>query len=224
VPIEELIDTPDTFEIVRDQIASILLLESASQQGLAVAAGKDPSAWELRVFLERSTPWAEFLEEPAGHPPIVNVSYDSGSFDGSQGSVVDRQASQALYHVDVYGVGVAREEDVGHEPGDRAAALEAHRAMRLVRRILMAGHYTYLGLRGTVWRRWLRSTQVFQPAIDGRTVQHVVGARMTFEVTFNEFAPQVQGAALEELHVQVHRAETGELLLSAQYQGDDDGS
>jgi len=50
VPIEQLIDKQDIVEIVRDEIAAMLLLEESSQRALATAAGKDPQRWAFAVF------------------------------------------------------------------------------------------------------------------------------------------------------------------------------
>ena len=81
----------------------------------------------------------------------------------------------------------------------------------------MAAEYTYLGLRGTVWRRWPQSITVFQPQIDGRPVSHVVGARIALRAEFNEFAPQVTPETLELLTVNMKRTEDGEIVLAANY-------
>ena len=85
----------------------------------------------------------------------------------------------------------------------------------------MAGAYTYLGFpRGAnqiVWRRWPQSLTMFQPALDGRTVQQVVGCRLALQVEFNEFSPQVVGQALQIISATVKRSETGEIYFTAQY-------
>ena len=59
--ISELIDKQDNFEIVRDQIAAILVNEVASQMALATAEAKDPEDWNLQIFTERSNPWEKWL-------------------------------------------------------------------------------------------------------------------------------------------------------------------
>lgn len=225
--ITTLIDKLDTFEIVRDELAAILATEVASQQVLATAAGKDPADWKLRVFLERANPWAEFLdapettENPALAPPIVNVSLASMDFDQGASNVVERQKATALYYIDCYGYGVAADDELGgHEAGDERAALTCHRAVRLVRNILMAGTYTYLGLRGVVWRRWPEGVTFSRPTRDDQPVQQVAAARLSLRVEFSEFSPQVQGQPLELVSATVRRSPTGEILLTASYGGD----
>jgi len=216
--IAELIDKTDGFEVVRDQIAAILAVEVANQQALAIAGGKDPDLWKLRIYSERSNPWEAFLNDEADTSPVVNVWFENATYDGRASTVVERQKTEGTFNVDCYGLGVA--QDVGgggHIAGDQDAALAAQRALRLVRNILMAGEYTYLGARGLVWQRWPASATVFQPAIDALQVQQVVGARLALSVTFNEFAPQVPAETLELISAQVFRAEDGAVLIDAAY-------
>lgn len=227
--ITTLIAAPDNSEIVRDKLAEILLTEEQAQRALAEAdpSSPDPNQWKLRVFLERSNPWEEFLDQdtPAGDEdfvaPIVNISLDSINYDPRSSNVVSRQKAAATYNIDCYGYGVSTDTDDGHDPGDARAILEAQRAVRLVRNILMAAAYTYLGLpRGAnqvVWKRWLRSVQMFQPSLDGRPVQHVAAARLQLEVEFNEFSPQVEGAPFEVIYISIERGDTGEVFLVAKY-------
>lgn len=217
--ITELIDKQDSFEIIRDQIAAILVTEVANQMQLATDAGKDPNDWKLRVYKERSNPWEQLLNEQVDKSPIVNVWFDNTNFDPGAGSTVERQKTEGVFNIDCYGFGLSEDEPGGgHKPGDREAALEVHKAIRLARNILMAAQYTYLGLRGLVWQRWPQSITVFQPQLDGRQMQQIVGARVAFRVVFNEFSPQVPAETLELLSVKVDELDTGEILINADYQ------
>ena len=216
----ELIDKQDSFEIVRDQIAAILLTEITSQIALATTAGKpNPDDWKLRIFTERANPWEQFLPDPvADTSPLVNVWYDNSSFDPKGSNTFERQKADGVFNIDCYGYGISADDGgSGHIPGDRAAALEVQKALRLVRNILMAAEYTYLGLHGLVWRRWPQSATVFQPQLDGQAVQNIVGARLALRVGFNEFSPQVTSENLEFVAIEVFRQETGELYLEAHY-------
>lgn len=214
--ISELIDKQDGFEIIRDQIAYILVTEIANQKILAAAAGKNPNDWDLKIYTERSNPWELYLnaDTSAVTPsPIVNIWYDNSNFDMKTSNVVERQKSESIFNIDCYGYG--RSADVaagGHTAGDESAALAVQRAVRLVRNILMASEYTYLGLRGSVWVRWPQSVTVFQPQIENRTVQNVVGARVALRVEFNEFSPQAESNPLELVSVAVYRAEDGQVF------------
>ena len=216
--INELIDKQDNVELVRDQIAAILATEIANQQILATAAEKDPDEWKLRIFKERSNPWEQYLNEQSDKSPIVNVWFDNSSYDPKASNAIERQKTEAVYNIDVYGYGISSDvEGGGHIPGDRDAALEVQKALRLIRNILMAGEYTYLGLRGLVWSRWPQSITIFQPQLDARQMQQIVGARLAFRVEFNEFSPQVQSVPLEFVSIDVKRAEDGEIVVEADY-------
>jgi hypothetical protein len=220
--ITTLIESKDRFEILGLEIAAILLLEMRGQMTLAASAGKDPSAWHFRVFHERAEPWSEFIErpEPQSEPldcsPIVNVWFDRSKYDPKGSNVVSRQKYASTYNLDCYGYGIAKGTLGGHQPSDQSASLEAHRAMRLVRNILMASHYTYLGQRADVWTRVVDTRQVFQPQIDGKSVQNIVGARLELVVEHTEYSPQYQGEPLELVSAGVTRASNGQLIAEFQ--------
>lgn len=222
--ITTLIDKLDNRELVRDQIGAILLLEQANQQTLATTASKDPRLWDLRVFTERSNPWEAFQdanEDQLDAPPIVNVSFETASGQKSASDTVTQQTFLATYNIDCYGYGVAADDGAtGHIPGDEQAAIVSSRAARLVRNILMSAQYVRLDMLGTVGDRWVQSITQFQPQIDDRAVQRIVGTRIALEVRMNEFAPEVVGSTLEAVNVKVFRAETGELYFDADFTGD----
>ncbi len=215
--IDTLIDKLDNFEIIRDQIAAILVSEVASQEALATLGGKNPDDWKLRVYTEASNPWGAFQNDPADRSPIVNVWFDSENFDEAASNVVQTQKATGTYNIDCVGYAVSAADGAGHKPGDREAALEAHRALRLVRNILMAAEYTYLGLRGVVWQRWPQSVTVFQPTEGANPLQNVVGARLALRVGYNEESPQITGVILETVKIDVKRTEDGLIVLEAQY-------
>ena len=219
--IQTLIDKQDSFEIIRDQIAAILVNEIASQMSLAAAAGKNPNDWKLRVFSERSNPWEEFLNEQQDQSPIINIWYDNSNLVPGKSNISERQLSETVYNIDCYGFGVSKDDGGnGHMPGDREASLAVQKALRLVRNILMASEYTYLGLRGLVWNRWPQSITAFQPQLDGRQMQQLVGARLSLRVDFNEFSPQAEPVILELLSATVIRLEDGEIVINASYDYD----
>ncbi len=215
--IDGLIDKVDTVEIVRDRIAAILAAEINSQMGMAVALGQDPELWRLRIFLERSNAW-DILPASNDVTPIVNVWWDNSNFDMATGNTVERQKSTTIFNVDCYAYAKSGDNPAGgHIAGDQQAAQEVHRAVRLVRNILMSADYTYLELRGVVWRRWLDSISIFQPAQDNQNANQVIGARLAFRVEFSEYSPQVTPVELQGVNVTVHRSGDGEVILEADY-------
>lgn len=208
--IDTLLATPDNVTVIRDQIAAILKVELDHQRELGLVVAP-------RVFVERSRPWGALVESPARLDPIVNVWFDTSSFDGSASNIVERQRADGMFNIDVYAFASSKETLAGHAPADVGAALICQETLRLVRQILMSAHYTYLGLRGLVWKRWPQTIGMFQPPIDQRAAHHVIAARLALMVRFNEFSPQVEGETLEAVAVEVKRAETGEVYLVAEY-------
>lgn len=211
-----LIDKQDTFEIVRDRIAEIIATESAQQQALAVTAGKDPSLWQMAVYTERSNPWDD---EGVNDEVIVNVWFESAAPDDRASNTVERQTMIGQFNIDVVGFGVSRDTMAGHDPGDEAAARAAARGLRLVRNMLMASYYTYLGadLRGTVGQRWVSNVASFQPQTTSRELTQSVGARLTLSVRYDEFSPQYPPVQLEYMANQITRAPDGRLLVQVDF-------
>jgi len=190
--------------------------------GFLVQYPPNPENWRLRIFSERSNPWAEYEaaeDEDLDTTPLVNVALDAGTYDPSKSDLFRRQHAVMTYNVDCYGCGRSTELPSGHEPGDALAGLAAQRAVRLVRNILMSAPWSYLGLRGLVARVWPSQLDIFQPQIDQRPVQHIVGARLALEVQFNEFSPQYVPEILEGISLEVRRnSVTGQLLLAGQFE------
>lgn len=229
-PLTTLIDKDDSFEIVRDQVAAILEANQAAQVALAVTASKpDPSLWKLRVFAERANPWELFLNEienaTPDTSPIVNVWYETGSFDEAKGDPVKVQTHNLTINVDVYGWGIAKGvSGGGQSPGDESAALTTQRGVRLVRNILMAAANTYLELRPVpetdgdprVSSRWLDSITAFQVQLGNDSAHQVHGARMQFTVQVNEFSPQADTSnILEQVSTDVYSADRPAVAVTA---------
>lgn len=217
--IPDLIDKQDTSEIVRDQIGAILASEVESQKALAEAAGKDPAQWTFRTFIERSNPWADFLDAEESQPPIINVTLESANYDLGTSTIVGRYTgTSGVYQIDCYGHGMSSDNlDDSHTVGDEMGALEAQRAARFVRNVFSSANYTYLGMRKTVHRRWIESMTVLAPSLEGREIQQVVAARLTLRVEFNEFAPQHVGETLELISATIKRKRTGEVYFVGDY-------
>ena len=224
--IDTLIDKVDNVEVVRDLIAGILATEIANQQILAPLAEPPQEAadYKLRIFTERSNPWEQWLnvDETTGLSPLVNVWFESETFDPKASDTFERQKAEAQYNIDCYAF--AFSEDVvagGHKPGDREAAFEVQRAVRLVRNILRANINRLLlngGKNGFIWHTWINSITAFQPESEpGVAVQNVLAMRVVLQVDFNEFSPQPIENILERVNVDVHRTEDGEIVVAADY-------
>ena len=214
----ELIDKQDNYEIIRDQIAAILLVNTTEQQNLATAEAKDPALWAFEVYTERYRPWEKWLNQEADQTPIVNVWFENSTFIESASNISERQKCEGIYNIDIYAPGYAQDEvGAGHKAADEQAALNSQRIMRLVRNILMAAENTYLQARGLVWQRWPQSITSFQPNIDSVTTFALVGMRLAFRVGFNELSPQVPLETLELLAFQLLRDGDGLVYFDAEY-------
>lgn len=218
--ISELIDKKDSSEIVLDQIGAILIGESANQQTLAIADGQNPDDWRFRVFLERVFPWESFrgLDGKNDLAPIINVSYTGSNFGKESSNTFEAQKATGVYTIDCYAsAGSSDDGEGGSIPGDMAAAYLAQNFIKLVRNILMASDYCYLGLRGLVWSRWVDAITMYKPQTDNLSVEQIHAARIDMQVTFSEFAPQYVAETLDYTAIDVYREETGELYLPAHY-------
>jgi hypothetical protein len=217
--IAELIDKQDNYEIIRDNIAAILASEIASQRTLAVNAGKDQRLWDLDIYIERSNPLEKWLnsQNEAFQVPIVNIWLDNSNVDKSSSNIVHSQTMDTVFNIDVYGLGISKDSGLGHIAGDKEAALEVQRGIRLVRNILMSSLYAYLGLRGVVERRVVQTITAFQPEQGGLQMQQVQAARLMLEVRHIEQAPQYIGQPLEYLSLDIFRKEDASIYVEADF-------
>lgn len=220
-----LIDKFDNFEIVDVQIAAILAQATIDQQALALADGKDPDLWKFDVFSEKMNPFEAFQDDKEPDP-IVNVWWDSSSFNPKDGDIANRQKDDAIYNIDVYAaVSASDDPGGGHNPVDESSILALHRIVRLVRNIIMHPDNTSLQLTQTVgertgnliWRRWIQSKEIFQPQIGDRPVQGVIAARIVLSVSFNEVPVLASFETIEVIGVTAKRAEDGKIILEADF-------
>lgn len=210
----DLITQPDGFEVVRDQIAAILVLERDDQMAQAQAQSLDPEQWNFKVFTERSNPWGDYLNEGADLTPIVNVWFDSDSFSDSASVRSAYQKCNGFFNIDIVAPGTR----TANMTGDEDAARTAMRVARIARNILMASNYTYLGLpRGTAWDRKIESREAFQPPIGSDSTIRINGLRLRMQVSFNETGPQFEGVPLAGVDIEIKRKETGEVYIDLAY-------
>ena len=210
--LDALINKQDNFEIVRDQIAAILALETVNQQTLAEADMLDPSLWAFDVYIERSVPWARFQNTDEDQKPIVNVWFENSNYDRRSSSPTSSQLTDSQFHIDVYAAGVAHVTSEGHAPADEKAALNCQRIIRLVRNIVMAAQNHQLGLTGVVAHRWFSAVTSFQPQQENEQATHIVAGRMTLDVRHTEENPEVEPMPLETLTTLVTLDPSGAVL------------
>lgn len=204
---------------VRNQIAAILLTESAGQQAIAIAESVDPRRYGLTVYSERTAPWADLAkvpDDPADAPRLINVSWDSMSY-AENASDIGRQKGTSLYHIDCFGLGISRSVGEGHIAGDEEARLEAEWNLGLVRGILMSDLYTYLALEGVVWSRFPSEERALDLDEQVAAGYNVAVCRMSLQVDFSEYSPEYVAETLSIVAIDVHRQSDGLMYLGAQY-------
>lgn len=217
--ITTLIDKQDTFEIVRDQIGAILLVEKTNQVAIATGtAGKNPDDWELDVYVERGDPF-ELLRNETSQKALAHVWFDRSSAPEDRGNTFERQGMTGFFNVDVVASGLTTDKASGGQTrADHAAFLNAQRVTRLVRNIIMASEYRHLALRGTVADRWVDEIESYRIEPDKQgTAANIAGIRIRFRVRFNEFAPQISLETLEQIAIDVTRTSDGKLLLESEF-------
>jgi hypothetical protein len=221
--VQSLIDKVDNLRVVRDQIATILLTNSARQQELAQAAIKDPAPWKVRVFVDRTDCTGEFTshdeeeDKPRDLPiPIVSVLVEESSYDRARSAPVGRQQADGKYYLDIYAGGISTDTSDGHMPADQMAAEELLRVYGLVRNILVSDICQNLGMLGVVGDHWCESFKVMQLRAADRdkpNVDHVAVGRLELSVSFLEYAPAYEGTLIEAITGTVKRTETGEIYF-----------
>lgn len=223
-----LIDVRDNVEIVRERIVEILAVEIAGQKAKAVAAGKDPRLWDVKLFMERQNPWELFLEvqgkKTIDITPFVNVAYDQDSPEKPRSSSL-QVPTTATFNIDIYAAGVSEETPAGHIPGDEAAVLARDRVRRIVRNILMAEPYRTLGdppssidretgevtSARVIADRWIRATTAFEVPSEARLLVKIAACRIAFEVSFREGVPVRPGVSLAGVQTALRRGPDGSL-------------
>lgn len=213
-----LIDKGDVFEIVRDRLASILAFETASQQALATAAGKDPDLWKFRVFSERINPLENLTKDD--NSPVVNIWYDNSIYDKSKSNRATRQGTVSRYNIDIYCYAESTATAGGHDSGDELAAKLAHNTGKLIRNILMHDSYKYLLYQGTVAGRWVASMDSFQPRSGNQPVERTSAFRFALDVEHNETILLQDPEILEIVNVEMKYEPGGQIIAELIYDGD----
>lgn len=193
--INERLNEPDAYEIIRDQIAGIIDVEMDNQFQLAIA-DSDPVAEDYKVttYIENDEPLA------AGSDlnifPIVNIWLDQ-TRDENGTSKVNKSTDTATYRIDLYAIGNYDGKFAG-----RKASLKAWKLARCVRRILKSDVYTYLLLRGLVSSVGIKSMEGGAPNMADSAVK-VAQVRITLDVTFDQDAPRTTGESMEIIPVTI---------------------
>jgi hypothetical protein len=203
--ITELIEEPDTLEVIQDQIAAILSLELQNQYVLAQEKGIPRAQdYNIKVFVENTRPYDGAGDEKINLINILNTKVIIPTSNPRIGN----QKEKATFFIDCAADG----NNTGNFRDDRSATFRAWRIMRLVRRIIMSDQYAYLGLRGTVTSRTFTKMEAGAPGIQAALALTVI--RATLEIDFVEKAIETPSVILEGIDYDID-AETGQVVAKA---------
>lgn len=220
--ITELLSAADGYETVRDAVAVILTEEIEAQRMLA---GADSEDYSLDVYVERFAPLEAWADEE-NEVPVATVWLARYVNDRAK-STVDSQRGEATYYVDVFAQAKDADNPVGgHIAGDLLSRKRLHRAIRLIRQILMSGHYTYLGSpRGSsqyVFHREVTDVEIHESRRrDEKASQWIATARMTLKVSLRVTQPQVLPVEWSGIDLTAKRLSgtpDGKVLAKASYE------
>lgn len=188
------------FEVVRDQIGAILLLELTAQ--LSYAADPEDiiilTAVIETIFAERTSPFEH------DELMMINIQTSEGSYSNES---IDSSDGEYEYLIDVFST--AKTKEAG-ERGDVRSKKRLLRLIGFIRAILKNSNYIRLGndtappiISGTTVARF----QIQEPQNNQDAASANMG-RLTFSVRANEKTQQIQPSVLNEYHTQVKLFDT----------------
>lgn len=180
---------PQGFEVIRDQIATILKDELVNQGSL------DPNFREPEVFINKmSDPQPTEL-------PLVNVQTHRGNYENQS---VKHAIGIYRYTIDCYEM--ANSDD--QQDGGKLSGERIDRLMGVVRHILMHDSYITLGFkRGSINRRYFTDFQVPDP--EPKDEYFLSMGRWEFNVEYSEpIDITIQESLVSEIVTQVYLEET----------------
>jgi hypothetical protein len=213
--VHELISEPDNVEKIRNHIAFIIKGEAQNQYAIAQEEGAlDADDFNFRVFINNARPY-DTGDEPPPVEPIINIMLQkTETVDGN--ARMGPQKYKATFIIDCIAFGndadeVPTSDDIlhgGKNLDHRPASIRAWKTARVIRTILMSEQYLYLGLRGVIGGRVIKSIETGVPEMGGNAFT-VVTARITLEAQFLERSIGAPGPIIEEINFTVE-PENGE--------------
>jgi len=221
---------PMVAEIVRDQIALIIVNELQNQKSIAenlaatqpetlvgrqAVSDLDNGIFDIiqNIFIEKGTKF------DGSELPGMNIYYNRSDFPMNEGNPINHQVADASYTIEAHITAKHKQKDDEIKYGDEKAARIAARTMGLIRAIIMSGQYVRLGYSKTdnlVWRRWVNSVDVIQPDYQESDAVHGTVGILNIAVKFNEIGPAVRGEILQkiiaEINVKLHTSYDGKVI------------
>lgn len=179
------------FETIRDAIGVILATELAKQKTLTTNI-----LFDAPVYVERFVPF-DNTEIPA-----VNVVYNDTKFTNQDHL---SQTGESTYYIDV----VTSANDSTSIRGDKQASINCQKLLGVIRAILSAGEYRFLGLaQGIVQNKTISDITISQPSFNGDSL-HTISGRLTIRIKANETNSDLASIVLTEIFTNFTIDETG---------------
>jgi len=215
-PLTDLIDlSSNPIQLVIDKVSEILVNETANQQSLATAEGKDPELYKFRVFADRFNPFDNMRED---RTPLVSIKESDDSKKLSVSGNHGKQQKLLTLNIDCFGVGKAEQTAEGHRPADLDASQDCRRLANLVNKILKADINENLQLdRKIVNSVNIVSEQYLEPDFDSRQLGPVVVKRITLQCNVMDLPEINHGVELQCILVDIERSDSGEIYASCEY-------
>ncbi len=209
--IDVLFNEPDHVEIIRDTIAVILSAEFEKQYELACDKNlEDAEDFNVKVYLEDDRPFALPEGDNESVFPFVNVTLNDTHQIGKSGGIADKKKYEASFYIDCYACGnfegASKQDSVN-------ANILSWKIARVVRNILMSGHYAYLGYRGMVLERNVPGIKSGNMSGMESAAFAVSIARVEFKVSFAERSVCEEGVPLESVNFKIDD-KTGAVLVN----------
>jgi hypothetical protein len=199
--IEKLLIEKDNVEIIRDTIVAILLKDIENQKELAAEKldNEIHNDFNIGVYVENTRPY-DLLTDDNNPFPLVNICLQKMVQDERPGSSVDNQKYIVTFNIDCWACGNSNNKDL---PDDYLSAIRAWKTARVVRNILMAGCYTYLGKKDIVRKREIKSIDTIIPQGMADSAISITVCRIIFNVETFEESPQVIPSIIGEVSFRV---------------------
>jgi hypothetical protein len=198
--IDKLLNENDHAEVIRDTITAILKTEIDNQKKIATKLNiEDKHDFDISIYSENTRPY-DLLTDNYNPFPLINICMQKMVQDERPGSSVNNQKYVITFNIDCWECGNSYNKEL---PDDYLSSIRAWKTARIVRNILMAGCYTYLGIRKIVRKREIKSIDAIIPQGMADSAISVTVCRIIFNVETYEESPQVTPAVLGEVSIKI---------------------
>ncbi len=218
--ITQLLNTNNSFEVVRDAVAAILYNELNEQLALAIAAPDSVYEALLRSFFDQQPDTTDelnlfverFVRFNITELNAINLFWDRSLL--SKGTQISNQESNTKIIIEV----IVAHKGTDDIRGDSLASLNLQKMLGVIRSIIMHGNYITLGFaRPFIERRWVNDLNNFRPQENENrvTVDNIISGSVSLNVEFKEKNLGVAVEQLEENYTKID-ADTGRFKIETE--------